>query len=167
MTAREIARGGLLAATAFVLLYFGGISPYAAVAACIAAGATSAVPLIRHARVKLAVVLYCAVSVLALLLVPRKSLAAAYILVCGLYPIVKFGIECYLPPRMQMLCKFAYCNAVLLVAWLLVRYGLFPRMRTNGMLPIVVWGGANIVFALYDIGLSRLIAALRGILPKD
>ena len=83
MGARDIARGGLLAAVAFVLLYLGGVSPYAAVAACIAAGVTSAVPLIRHARVRLAVLLYLAVSVLSLLLVPRKSVAIAYVLLTG------------------------------------------------------------------------------------
>ena len=113
MGARDIARGGLLAAVAFVLLYLGGVSPYAAVAACIAAGVTSAVPLIRHARVRLAVLLYLAVSVLSLLLVPRKSVAAAYVLFCGLYPIIKYWVECYAPRRMQMGIKLAYFNLML------------------------------------------------------
>ena len=159
MGARDIARGGLLAAVAFVLLYLGGVSPYAAVAACIAAGVTSAVPLIRHARVRLAVLLYLAVSVLSLLLVPRKSVAAAYVLFCGLYPIIKYWVECYAPRRMQMGIKLAYFNLMLLAAAALAVTGL-------GWVA-ALWFAANAVFLMYDVALSRLIALLRRSLPPD
>ena len=47
MNTREIARGGLLAGFAVVLLYIGGLIPQAAPALCISAGVVSAVPLIR------------------------------------------------------------------------------------------------------------------------
>ena len=45
MNAKEIARGGLLAAAAVALLYVGGAAPYIGPAACIVAGVASAVPL--------------------------------------------------------------------------------------------------------------------------
>lgn len=168
MGARDIARGGLLAAVAFVLLYLGGVSPYAAVAACIAAGVTSAVPLIRHARVRLAVLLYLAVSVLSLLLVPRKSVAIAYVLLTGLYPIVKYGIECRLPRGTQQMIKLVYCNLVLAAAYLLAWYGFLPQAELPGTgLLAAGWIAANVVFLLYDVGLSRLIATLRRSLPPD
>lgn len=158
----------MLAAAAFVLLYFGGISPYVAVAACVAAGALSAVPLMRRARVKLAVSLYLAVSVLALILVPRKSLAAGYILLCGLYPIVKYGIEARLPQRIQLLCKLVYFNLVLAAMYLLVQYGFLPQLEVKGIGVLAIgWVVANVVFVIYDIGLSRLIATLRTMLPPD
>ena len=80
MGAREIARGGLLAAVAVALLYVGGTATYVGVAACVAAGVTSAVPLLRRARVRTAVMLYLTVSVLSALLVPRKVVVAAYVL---------------------------------------------------------------------------------------
>ena len=47
MNTREIARGGLLAGFAVVLLYIGGLIPQAAPALCISAGVVYAVPLIR------------------------------------------------------------------------------------------------------------------------
>ena len=168
MGARDIARGGLLAAVAFVLLYLGGVSPYAAVAACIAAGVTSAVPLIRHARVRLAVLLYLAVSVLSLLLVPRKSVAAAYVLFCGLYPIIKYWVECYAPRRMQMGIKLAYFNLMLLAAAALAVFVFVPQLAVTGLGWVAaLWFSANAVFLMYDVALSRLIALLRRSLPPD
>ena len=168
MGARDIARGGLLAAVAFVLLYLGGVSPYAAVAACIAAGVTSAVPLIRHARVRLAVLLYLAVSVLSLLLVPRKSVAAAYVLFCGLYPIIKYWVECYAPRRMQMGIKLAYFNLMLLAAAALAVFVFVPQLAVTGLGSVAaLWFAANAVFLMYDVALSRLIALLRRSLPPD
>ena len=59
MSTREIARGGLLAAAATAWLYFGGVMPQIGPAACLIAGAASAIPLLRRANVKTAVlVLY-------------------------------------------------------------------------------------------------------------
>ena len=89
MNAKEIARGGLLAAAAVALLYVGGAAPYIGPAACIVAGVASAVPLLRRARLKTAVLLYAATSILGALIAPRKSLVAAYALLTGLYPIVR------------------------------------------------------------------------------
>lgn len=80
MNAKEIARGGLLAAAAVALLYVGGAAPYIGPAACIVAGVASAVPLLRRARLKTAVLLYAATSILGALIAPRKSLVAAYAL---------------------------------------------------------------------------------------
>ena len=85
MSTREIARGGLLAAAATAWLYFGGVMPQIGPAACLIAGAASAIPLLRRANVKTAVLLYLVTSVLGLLLTPRKLIAAAYVLLFGLY----------------------------------------------------------------------------------
>lgn len=128
MNAKEIARGGLLAAAAVALLYMGGAAPYIGPAACIAAGVTSAVPLLRRARLRTAVLLYAAASILGALIVPRKSVVAAYAVFCGLYPIVKFGVECYLPRHVQTGVKLVYFNIVLAVVGALVAYGLFPAL---------------------------------------
>nr|WP_297171701.1 hypothetical protein [uncultured Agathobaculum sp.] len=168
MNAKEIARGGLLAAAAVALLYIGGAAPYFGPAACIAAGVTSAVPLVRRARLRTALLLYAAASVLGLLLAPRKSVAAAYVLFCGLYPIVKFGVECYLPRHVQTGVKLAYFNLVLAVAGALVAFGLFPYIAMPGLARLAaLWVGANVAFIIYDVALSRLIALLRKSLPPD
>ena len=168
MNAKEIARGGLLAAAAVALLYVGGAAPYFGPAACIAAGVTSAVPLVRRARLRTALLLYATASVLGLLLAPRKSVAAAYALFCGLYPIVKFGVECYLPRHVQTGVKLVYFNLVLAVAGALVAFGLFPYIVLPGLARLaVLWVGVNVAFIIYDVALSRLIALLRKSLPPD
>ena len=102
MSTREIARGGLLAAAATAWLYFGGVMPQIGPAACLIAGVASAIPLLRRANVKTAVLLYLVTSVLGLLLTPRKLIVAAYVLLFGLYPIVKYLIECRLPVFTQL-----------------------------------------------------------------
>ena len=96
MSTREIARGGLLAAAATAWLYFGGVMPQIGPAACLIAGAASAIPLLRRANIKTAGLQYLVTSVLGLLLTPRKLIAAAYVLLfaavlvsCGLFPQVQ------------------------------------------------------------------------------
>lgn len=102
MNTREIARGGLLAGFAVVLLYIAALIPQAAPALCISAGIVTALPLLRSRTVKGSVTVYAAVSALSVILVPRKSIAAAYIMATGLYPIVKFLIENRTRPMVQM-----------------------------------------------------------------
>ena len=159
MSTREIARGGLLAAAATAWLYFGGVMPQIGPAACLIAGAASAIPLLR---------LYVVTSVLGLLLTPRKLIAAAYVLLFGLYPIVKYLIECRLPVFTQLSGKLAYFNIVLVLAAVLVSCGLFPQVQMPGIFRLAgLWIAANIGFIVYDIGLSKVIALLRRTLPPE
>ena len=168
MNTKEIARGGLLAAAAVALLYVGGTATYIGPAACLVAGVASAVPLLRRARLKTAVMLYLAVSILSALLVPRKIVVAAYVLFCGLYPIVKFCIECYASRRTQTSIKLAYFNIALVIAAALAVFVFLPQFAITGFVRIAaVWVAANIVFTIYDVALSRLIALLRRSLPPD
>lgn len=167
MNTKEIARGGLLAAAAVALLYVGGTAMSVGPAACLVAGVTSAVPLMKHARLKTAVTLYLAVSILSALLVPRKMVVAAYVLFCGLYPIVKFCVECYVPRRRQMDLKLAYFNIMLVIAVALAIFVFLPQFSLSGFRLVAVWVAANIGFVIYDVALSRLIALLRKSLPPD
>lgn len=167
MNTKEIARGGLLAAAAVALLYVGGTAISVGPAACLVAGVTSAVPLLKRARLKTAVTLYVAVAILSALLVPRKMVVAAYVLFCGLYPIVKFCVECYVPRRRQMDLKLAYFNIMLVIAAALAIFVFLPQFSLSGFRLLAVWVAANIVFVIYDVALSRLIALLRKSLPPD
>ncbi|MDO4269612.1 MAG: hypothetical protein Q4C72_01690 [Eubacteriales bacterium] len=168
MSARDIARGGLLTAAAVALLYLGGAAPWMGVVCCILAGVASAVPLMRLGRVKMAVLLYLAACVLSALLAPRKSLVISYAGFFGLYPILKYGIEARVPRHMQRPCKLVYFNLALAAAFALVRLGLFFAVEIPGFWRLLMaWFAANVVFEIYDVGLSRLIAALRKTLPPE
>ena len=166
MNTREIARGGLLAGFAVVLLYIGGLIPQAAPALCISAGVVSAVPLIRSFALRTSLTVYAAVSALSLMLVPRKSVAAAYIAVCGLYPIVKYLIESRVRLGARMALKLAYANLVLAVLGALVSKGVFPLEMPGFFALAAFWFAANIGFAVFDAVLTRFIRFVRRYLPK-
>ena len=106
---------------------------------------------------------------LSLLLVPRKSVAAAYVLFCGPYPIIKYWVECYAPRRMQMGIKLAYFNLMLLAAAALAVFVFVPQLAVTGLGWVAaLWFAANAVFLMYDVALSQLlIALLRRSLPPD
>ncbi len=56
-------------------------------------------------------------------------------LLFGLYPIVKYLIECRLPVFTQLSGKLAYFNIVLVLAAVLVSCGLFPQVQMPGIFP--------------------------------
>ena len=106
-------------------------------------------------------------SALSLMLVPRKSVAAAYIAVCGLYPIVKYLIETRARPGARMALKLAYANLVLAMLGTLVSKGAFPQLEMPGFFALAAfWFAANIGFAVFDAVLTRFIGFVRRYLPK-
>jgi len=167
MKARELVRSGLMTGVTVALLYIGGASTVFSASACIIASASSAIPLLRHARVKTAVQIYLASSFLAFVLVPQKSIVLMYGIVCGPYPILKYGIECYIPRFWQWCCKLVCANLFLAIALVvahnifLIPFSISTRKR------FFYWCAANLFFVIYDIGFSRLIAVLRKTLPPE
>lgn len=168
MSTREIARGGLLAAGGHGVAVF---------RRCDAADRTGGLPDSRcglsdtaaapreHKNGWAAVPRHLGTG---LLLTPRKLIAAAYVLLFGLYPIVKYLIECRLPVFTQLSGKLAYFNIVLVLAAVLVGCGLFPQVQMPGISRLAgLWIAANIGFIVYDIGLSKVIALLRRTLPPE
>lgn len=166
MDTRNLARGGVLTASSVALLYVGSAAPWTSAIACVAAGTTSAVPLLRGGQIRSALLLYTSVSLLGALTVPRKVLVLVYIGVSGLYPILKYVIEARVPFRWQTGCKLLYCFAVTLVCFVLIRLGFAPKFPPLGFLTGTAFLLADFVaFHFYDVSLSRLIALLRRILP--
>lgn len=167
MNTQEIARGGLLAGFAVVLLYIAALIPQAAPALCISAGIVTALPLLRSRTVKGSVTVYAAVSALSVILVPRKSIAAAYIMATGLYPIVKFLIENRTRPMVQMPLKLGCVNLVFAVTGTLVSKGIFPMIQVPGFAALAVfWAAVNVGFIAFDVVLTQFIRFLRRYLPK-
>lgn len=167
MKARELARSGLLTGVTVALLYFGGTSNAFSATACMMASVSSAIPLLRHARVRTAVQIYLASSLLAFVLVPRKSIVLAYSMICGPYPILKYGIECYIPRFWQWCCKLVCANLFSVMVLIVACYIFSITFSVPERRRFLYWCAANLFFVIYDIGLSRLIATLRKNLPPD
>ena len=162
MSTREIARGGLLAAAATAWLYFGGVMPQIGPAACLIAGVASAIPLLRRANIKTAGLLYLVTSVLGLLLTPRKLIAAAYVLLFGLYPIYKSFAESAKNAVLEYALKFLFCNAMLCALYFMLRaFATLPKFPDIPFVYPISLLALNLVFFIYDLGFSKLVSLYR------
>lgn len=79
-----------------------------------------------------------------------------YVCFFGYYPALKSLLERMHNKMIGWAAKFALLNAVFAALWFLARSILFEDILLPVPLPLF-WLGVNIVFFLYDIGLSRLI----------
>jgi len=123
------------------------------------------------------VLMYFAISVLSLLILPNKITALHFIFFGGSYPIFKAHFE-----RFHFIAawsvKFSLFNILLFImiftVIFLVEYGFLPPLEDNslydflGNFKILAFAVANFVFLLYDIAMSRIInlyiVKIRGIM---
>lgn len=100
--------------------------------------------------------IYAVTSLLAFLLLPNKFVVAVYASFAGFYPILKSKIE-----RVKgiacALIKLGVFNLCLLAMWGISRLFLIPLESEYGIAITAI--ALNLVFALYDFALTRLISA--------
>jgi hypothetical protein len=101
-------------------------------------------------------------GVLGLILVPDKGVALLYLAFFGLYPVIKSRCETKNGQMLSWLIKLVYFNAVLCVFWFFLRELFLPSVPAWLEQTWLIFLLGNIVFVLYDIGLSRLICSLLG-----
>ncbi len=132
---RFVAYGGILTAVSVVLLLLASICPGASWALCISAGTIPAIPLV-HRQVRLGIHIYFATSLLAALMVPGKRFVVAYIVLFGVYPLIKYGIERIHRLPAEWACKLLYAALVaalvpgkrFVVAYI-VLFGVYPLIK--------------------------------------
>ena len=158
---RFVAYGGILTAVSVVLLVLASISPGACWALCISAGTIPAIPLV-HRQVRLGIHIYFATSLLAALVVPGKRFVVAYLVLFGVYPLIKYGIERMHRLPVEWACKLLYAALVAAFLLFLLRLGVLPLGEHAAALPHVLLTAAFfIAFACYDILFSKIIALFR------
>lgn len=152
-----VARGGLLTALSVALLLLAAAAPAFGLALCVSAGLIVALPLSKR-RVRLGVLVYAATSLLSGVIVPGKRFVAAYVLLFGLYPLLKYGIERLRCLPLEWGLKLLYAGFLILVLSGLLRYGLLSLESYAAKLPsavfFVLFGAA---FVCYDILFSKTI----------
>ena len=158
---RKIAYSSILTALAVVLLYIAGLLPAGRIAgSAIAALAIAAC--VIECGLAAGCAVYAVSSLTAALLVPDKLVVFLYIAGFGLYAVLKSLIERMHNLKLEFLFKFAVFNVILVSGY----YGavflnrflrLIPEFEASGILYIIALGAANLLFLVYDIGLSRLI----------
>lgn len=98
--------------------------------------------------------IYAATSLLALMLLPSKFIAAIYLVFTGLYPLIKRYFD-RTGKLLSILLKLVYFNGALTAALLLARF-VFGINDYAGWLLIAYYALANLSFWLFDILIKRL-----------
>ena len=98
---------------------------------------------------------------LGLLLLPDKGVALMYLCFLGLYPTVKSRMENVKSRVVEWVGKFAFLNLALSICWFVFHSLFLPALpQWIGEKTWLVYLVGNVVFLIYDIGLSRLIGAV-------
>lgn len=154
-----MAMGGLGMAFALVLLYLSAISPRGSLSLVAIAGF---VPYFVHCFSGISAGLLCwaGVSLLSLLLIPDKSVCFLFALVLGPYPLVKTKVEGLKLRGLQVAVKLLYASAVCVGTYGIVSRLLLSKTELELNLPLVLLGW-NVIFFVYDAGLSRVLPLIR------
>ena len=153
----QIALPAVLGALALLMLYGACVMPtgtwgWAAVAGL---GPLAAV---ASLGVRSGFLCWGGVSLLALLLLPDKFCALLFVLLFGLYPVIKALAEQRNQIAIRYTVKFVFFNLALTALFLTMRALLLaslPAWITEQIWLLYIMG--NVVFAIYDLGLTRLI----------
>ena len=149
---KALAYGALSVSVAVVLLYLGSFMPTARLALLCISSLGVVLMQLRFNRGK-ALTAFAATAVLALLLLPDKSMALSYVLLPGWYPLIKLRLERLASPLLRFGAKLLTANLVLLPALILGRNYLAD-------VPFALWQifvGCELMFLIYDYALTQII----------
>ena len=104
-----------------------------------------------------AVLVFISSSILGALILPDKTAIIVYALFFGYYPIIKSLAEKQRSKVLQWVIKLAVFNAAFTVVWFLFKTILFDSKYLETRL-VLVYPAINLVFIIFDIGLTRLIS---------
>lgn len=157
----QIALGGVLAAGALVMLWLACVAPSGQLGLTAVGGLFPMAAAVAAGRAA-GYLCWGAAGLLGLILLPDKGVALLYLIFLGLYPVVKGAVESLRRLPLEWALKLAFFNLALTLCWSLFRELFLPALPDwlTGSLP-VLYGAGNVVFVLYDIGLSRLVGWLR------
>lgn len=154
----------LLAALSVMVLYLGSIIPSGQLGFA-AIGCVLGIVAVIQCGMAWAAGLYVVCSLLALLLLPNKTTAILYAAFFGYYPLIKSLAE-HIPHRVLEWCvKLALFNASLCALMFLFTVSFLPESVEQFPQWAIILV-LNVVFILFDIGLSRLISLYMARLHK-
>lgn len=156
----KIALGGIIAALSVVLMFLTGLIPFLTYALPAVAGVLLTLTVIEINK-KWSFFIFAAISILSLLVVPDKEAAMMYVGFFGYYPIIKSVLECKLPKALEWVLKLVIFNAAVILSYCIIIYvfGIpLDELQEYGKYSLLILlGGANIVFLLYDYCLTKMI----------
>ncbi len=163
MKSNHIAKGGIFAALSLILLYFSSVLPtnklfLLGIASCI-------IPLsIITTGIKNTIVVYSAVSLLSLFIIPSKLISIAYILIFGAYGFVKYFIEKLRNIPLEFALKLLYFNINSAIIIFIYKLVILKLPNINIYLLIFFM---QFAFLIYDYTLTAFIVyANKNLLKK-
>lgn len=157
----QVAMGGVATALCLLLMVFTAILPFAEYALPALAGLLL-IAVVAENGGKSALLVYGAVSILSLMLVPRPEAALLFVCFFGYYPILQGLLEGLRPLALRYLVKFLVFNAAMVGAyWLLIYlFGITDILESFGDFGqysvLVLWGFGNVFFVVYDLTVGNI-----------
>ena len=156
----QVALGGVLAAGSLAVLWLACVVPSGQLGVTAVAGLFPVGAVLAAGR-GAGLLCWAAASILGLLLLPDKGVALMYLCFLGLYPTVKSRMENVKSRVVEWVGKIAFLNLALSICWFVFRSLFLPALpQWIGEKTWLVYLVGNVVFLIYDIGLSRLIGAV-------
>ena len=156
-----IALGSVMGAFALSVMLLGSVIPCATFCAPAISGLLL-VPVAMECGLKTAWLLFAAVAILAVILVPEKEMALTFLFILGHYPLVKVRLDRIRPAPVRWAAKLGVFNLSILVMYTLV-LTVFPMLelaaeyREMGRAMVVVLlATANLAFVAYDRSVLNL-----------
>ncbi len=146
----------LLTGITVVMLYLAAVLPSAKLSVVAVAGLSSSIAVMQYGRMA-GLLCYAASFLIALMIVPVKSIAILYGIFFGYYPVVKNKLESLPKISIEWLFKILIFNFVFVATVLLLKYGFLPNIGLDGIAVPLLWVAGNIAFVFYDIVFSKLI----------
>ncbi|MCL2158071.1 MAG: hypothetical protein FWH48_05135 [Oscillospiraceae bacterium] len=165
-TTKKIALAALLSALGIIFLVLGSLFEALDLSAAAFAGFVVAMATIELGG-EYPVMIYFAISVLSVLVLPNKYPALYFMFFLGVYPIAKAYFERF-HPVVSWIIKFSLFNTVfafmILALNFLVGRGFLPPFEEGYLsehfkgFKIIVFVVANFVFLLYDIAMTKILS---------
>ena len=162
----QVAIGGLSAALCLLMMFMTGLVPFSSYVFPAMAGIVL-IAVEEENGPKTSLMVYVAVSIMAIFIVPDQEAKVLFIMLLGYYPMLKPKIE-LLPRPIAYLVKFLLFNGVLVLFYYVMLYifgipdilegwGDFGRYTVY-----VVLAMANFTLFMYDFLLSQVLQIYRG-----
>lgn len=161
-----IALSGISLAFTVICIFAASIAPGAELT-CYALASLFVGFLTLERGIRGGILLYAASLLLALILVPNKAAIFPYAIYFGIYPVVKFAIEKFKSPLIQLCAKGLFSAAVFSAA-----YFIFKELFVMSFqLPQIAWWilipGGIVLFIMYDYIFSLALSIYRKRIKRE
>jgi hypothetical protein len=155
-TTRNMAIAAVMTAFTVVFLYIAALLPMEQIG-IIALSSLFGIAAVIEGGISADILVFIGSSIIGALIVPNKPMIHFYVLFFGYYPIVKSLAEKLRNNILKWAVKLAVFNLALTALWFFASFLILnPTILQMGTGLIYLLG--NLVFVVYDIGLSRLIS---------